>query len=253
VRITVLGKSPAWQDADGACSGYLVQEEGSSLLLDCGNGVFSKLRRFHDYVAVDAVVISHLHADHFLDLVTFASALTYGPRRRTARPQLFVPAGGREALRRVCGGGGMREEHVEQAFVLSEYAPSDELRVGTMRVRFRPVPHFLPTCAVDVASGNGSGRFTYGADTAPNDALVELATGSDVLVIEATLREPERDGPRGHLTPAEAGDHGRRAGVGRLVLTHLSDELDEAWAVAEASRTFGAPVEVAREGAVFEV
>ena len=64
MRITVLGKSPAWQDADGACSGYLVQENGSCLLLDCGNGVFSKLRRFHEYVDVDAVVITHLHADH---------------------------------------------------------------------------------------------------------------------------------------------------------------------------------------------
>jgi 7,8-dihydropterin-6-yl-methyl-4-(beta-D-ribofuranosyl)aminobenzene 5'-phosphate synthase len=64
VRITVLGKSPSWQDADGACSGYLVEEDGFHLLLDCGNGVFSKLRRFIDYVDVDAVVISHLHADH---------------------------------------------------------------------------------------------------------------------------------------------------------------------------------------------
>ncbi len=68
MHITVLGKSPAWQDADGACSGYLVEEDEGCLLLDCGNGVFSKLRRFRDYIDVDAVVISHLHADHFLDL-----------------------------------------------------------------------------------------------------------------------------------------------------------------------------------------
>ena len=51
LRITVLGKSPAWQDADGACSGYLVEEDDTCLLLDCGNGVFSKLRRFRDYIA----------------------------------------------------------------------------------------------------------------------------------------------------------------------------------------------------------
>lgn len=59
MRITVLGKSPSWQDAGGACSGYLVEEAGTFLLLDCGNGVFSKLRRYRDYVAVDAIVISH--------------------------------------------------------------------------------------------------------------------------------------------------------------------------------------------------
>ena len=82
MRITVLGKSPSWQDAGGACSGYLVQEGDTSALLDCGNGVFSKLRVYADYVDVDAVVLSHLHADHFLDLVPFAYALTYAPRQQ---------------------------------------------------------------------------------------------------------------------------------------------------------------------------
>jgi ribonuclease BN (tRNA processing enzyme) len=265
VRITVLGKSPAWQDADGACSGYLVQEDGHSLLVDCGNGVFSKLRRFLDYVDVDAVVISHLHADHILDLVPFASALTFAPRQQPvpvdrwpgtdtpARPRLHVPAGGRDALRRICGGGGMPETHVEHAFDLHEYRPEDELAVGAMRVRFHPVPHFLPTCAVDVASGNGGGRFTYGADTAPNDELVRFARDTDLLLLEATLPRPERDGQRGHLTPAEAGEHGSRARARRLVLTHISDELDQEWARSEAQRAFGGPVDVAREGAVFTV
>jgi ribonuclease BN (tRNA processing enzyme) len=72
VEITVLGESPSWQDAGGACSGYLIENDGFVLLLDCGNGVFSKLRRFADYLEVDAVLISHLHADHFLDLIPFA-------------------------------------------------------------------------------------------------------------------------------------------------------------------------------------
>ena len=82
MRLTVLGKSPAWQDVDGACSGYLLEAEGTALLLDCGNGVFAKMRRFVDYVDVDAVVLSHLHADHFLDLVPFSYALTYAPRQQ---------------------------------------------------------------------------------------------------------------------------------------------------------------------------
>ena len=105
VRLTVLGKSPSWQDVDGACSGYLVEEQGCRLLIDCGNGVFSKLRRFVDYVDVDAVVISHLHADHFLDLVPFSYALTYAPRQQPvpvagwpgtsepAHPALHAPSG----------------------------------------------------------------------------------------------------------------------------------------------------------------
>ncbi len=76
----MLGKSPAWQDVDGACSGYLVEDGDTCILVDCGSGVFSKLRRVRDYVDVDAVVITHMHPDHFFDLVPYACALTYGPR-----------------------------------------------------------------------------------------------------------------------------------------------------------------------------
>src|SRR5436305_15184407 len=79
MRLTVLGKSPSWQDAGGACSGYLLEEDGVAVLIDCGNGVFSKLRRYRDYTMVDAVLISPLHADHFLDLVPYSYALTYSP------------------------------------------------------------------------------------------------------------------------------------------------------------------------------
>jgi ribonuclease BN (tRNA processing enzyme) len=93
----------------------------------------------------------------------------------------------------------------------------------------------------------------FGADSRPTDDLVDFANGSDLLMIEATLPRPERKGPRGHLTPEEAGQHGRRAGARRLVITHFSDELDPEWARAEAQRGFGGPVEVAREGAVYDV
>src|SRR6478609_3192777 len=105
MRLTVLGKSPSWQDADGACSGYLLEDGETCVLVDCGNGVFSKLRRYRDYGAVDAVVISHLHADHFLDLVPFSYALTYAPRQQPvavhrwpgtdspAHPRLHAPTG----------------------------------------------------------------------------------------------------------------------------------------------------------------
>jgi ribonuclease BN (tRNA processing enzyme) len=268
VRITVLGKSPSWQDAGGACSGYLVEEDGTFLLLDCGNGVFSKLRRFRDYVAVDAIVISHLHADHFLDLVPYAYALTYAPRQQPvpvdrwpgtaqpARPKLFAPQGAREVFRQIVGAWGA-EELIDDAFDIHEYAPDEELAVGALALRFQEVPHWLPTCAIEVRSAETGphppGRFTYGADSAPTDELVRFAEGSDLLMIEATLPRPERDGVRGHLTPAEAGEHGRRANVGRLVITHFSDELDELWVRREAERGFGGPVSVAREGAVYEV
>jgi ribonuclease BN (tRNA processing enzyme) len=265
VKITVLGKSPSWQDVDGACSGYLVEEQGFRLLIDCGNGVFSKLRRFTDYVDIDAVVISHLHADHFLDLVPFSYALTYAPRQQPvavarwpgtdhpARPSLHAPPGARACFRRVVGAWG-NEDLIENAFHLREYDPSEVLHAGPLTLRFQLVPHYVDTHAVEITSAaNGGRRFTFGADSSPSEDLCTFARDTDLLLIEATLPRPERDGMRGHLTPAEAGEHGRRARARRVVLTHLSDELDAAWAEAEAERTFGGPVEIAREGAVYEL
>ena len=265
VQITVLGKSPAWQDADGACSGYLVEEDGACLLLDCGNGVFSKLRRFRDYTDIDAVVISHLHADHFLDLVPFAYALTYAPRQQPvpvdrwpgtdspARPRLYAPRGARETFRRIVGAWGS-EDLIEKAFELIEYDPAVTLDVGTLRISFHEVPHFTTTYAVSISSANGGGRFTYGADSAPNDELVAFADGADLLLIEATLPRPGARGParaphavRGRARTARA------PGSRRLVITHISDELDELWAREEAEQAFGGPVLVAHEGAVYTV
>jgi ribonuclease BN (tRNA processing enzyme) len=263
VELRVLGKSPAWQDAGGACSGYLVASGDTCLLLDCGCGVFGKLRAARDYADVDAVVISHLHADHILDLVPFASALTYAPRHQPVpvggwpgtsdppRPRLIAPPGARDAFQRLCGAGGMREEHIENAFRLEEYDPGAMLQVGDIELRFQPVPHFLPTHAIDLSSREG--RVTYSADSSPSEDLCAFAHETDLLLIEATLPRPEREGPRGHLTPEEAGEHGRRAGARRLVLTHMSDELDADWAREEAERGFGGPVELAHEGAIYRL
>src|ERR687889_315508 len=143
MRLTVLGKSPSWQDAGGACSGYLLEEDGTAVVIDCGNGVFGKLRQRMDYVDVDAVVISHLHADHFLDLVPYAYALTYAPRQQPvpvdrwpgtdtpARPRLIVPRGATETFRRVVGAWG-NEDLIEKAFELEEYGVDDRLEVGPL-------------------------------------------------------------------------------------------------------------------------
>jgi ribonuclease BN (tRNA processing enzyme) len=264
MRLTVLGKSPSWQDAGGACSGYLLEEDGTAVVIDIGNGVFGKLRERIDYVDVDAVVISHLHADHFLDLVPFSYALTYAPRQQPvpvdrwpgtdnpACPVLHAPPGARETFRRVVGAWG-NDDLIENAFDLREYDPDSELEIGPVRVSFQPVPHFTETFAMLISSTNGSGRIVYGADSSPTDALAQLASDCDLILVEATLPRPERTGIRGHLTPGEAGEHARTAGAKRLVLVHISDELDAEWARREAEETFGGPVEVATEGASYEV
>src|SRR5918911_2862255 len=141
MRLTVLGKSPSWQDADGACSGYLLEDGDTAVLLDCGNGVFSKLRKFRDYTSVQGVVLSHLHADHFLDLVPYSYALTYAPRQQPvpvhvwpgtddpARPALHAPPGAQAVFRRVAGAWG-NDDLIELAFDLREYDPRETITIG---------------------------------------------------------------------------------------------------------------------------
>ena len=198
------------------------------MLLDCGNGVFAKLRRFVDYVDVDAVVISHLHADHFLDLVPFASALHYAPRQqpvpvggypgtdRPARPRLHRrrPAPSR------CS-AGVRRRRDDRATTSRSRSTLHDLRPGATRSTLGAADACASSPSRTSSRPTPSSsreRRRAAAPTAPTarptTRCATFAAGTDLLLIEATLPRPERDGPRGHLTPGEAGEHGR-AGAAR--------------------------------------
>jgi len=254
MRLTILGKSPAWSDAGGACSGYLVEQGGRALLVDCGNGVFGKLRVLRDYREVDGVVISHLHGDHLLDLVPFSYALTLGPGsdRRERKPRLLAPLGAAGFFERLAGTWN-DADLVPEAFEISEYEPFSTHELAGLTIRTHPVRHFTPTHAIELVSGGG--RIVFGADGRHSPELIAAASGADVLIVEATLPDPD-PAPleeRGHMSATEAGEVAAEAGVGRLVLTHISDELDLERSRRLASESFGGPVEVAAEGATYEV
>lgn len=224
-KLTVLGCSPSWQNAGGACSSYLVEQAGTRLLLDLGNGAFSVLRGHSDYAGIDAVVISHTHGDHVLDLVPFAYALIYSPRAQAGAlqpPKLFLPPGATDRLRAIFDLID-RAALLDDAYEVHEYDPAGTLEVGDLTVDFLAVPHFVPAYAIGVS--NGTGRLVYGADSRPSPELAEFARGAGLLLLEATLQAPEATGPRGHMTPEEAAATARDAGAGTLVLTHVTDEL----------------------------
>ncbi len=224
------------------------------VLVDCGNGVFGKLRELLDHREVDAVVISHPHGDHILDLVPFSYALKYGPARDNGKPALHLPPGGSGVIRQIVGAFDS-ETLVDDAFDVETYDPTQALQIGDLVIELREVPHFTPAFAMAFTSP-GSGRFVYGADCSRSQALVDLASEADVLMVEAAL-PAAYDGPEaakeGHLGPEDAGEMAREANVGRLVLTHATDcmDLEESRSVAET--VFGGPVEMAREGSTWQV
>jgi ribonuclease BN (tRNA processing enzyme) len=139
------------------------------------------------------------------------------------------------------------------AFRLGEYDVDATVELGGLVASFQPVPHYIATNAIEIVSARGGGRFTFGADHGPTEVLRDFAAATDLLMLEATLPRPERSGPRGHLTPGEAGEHAASCDAKRLVLTHISDELDADWAIAEARRAYAGPVELAHPGAVYTV
>ena len=247
MRITVLGKSPSWQDADGACSGYLVEEDGFHLLLDCGNGVFSKLRRFVDYVDVDAVVHlaparrplprpravllrAHLRAAPAAGAGRpLARAPTARPvpscTRRPAPPTLF---------RRVVGAWG-NEDLIENAFDAARVRPRRRRsRSGRCAIRFQPVPHF-------VADQRGRDRphqrrrphHLRRRLRARPTQLVDFARDTDLLLDRGHAAAARARRARAATSrPARRASTPARPARGALVLTHFSDELGADWARA---------------------
>ena len=256
MKLTVLGKSPSWQDEGGACSGYLVSAGATSVLIDCGNGVLAKLRQQIDYLDLDAVVITHIHADHVLDLAPLAYALTFSPRQQSAHDRYAgrdrsPPATGGSRADAQAGRRLGKRRSDRQRLRVHEYAEGVPLTLGPLTVVPTLVPHFTETFAMTVTEDER--RFTFSADCAPSEALIEAARGNELLLAEATLGNPELEWPRGHMTATEAGEIAAAAGVDRLVLTHISDELDVEAARASAAAVFDGPVELAAEGAVYEI
>lgn len=254
MEITVTGKSNAWTDAGGASSSFLVSENDFRLLVDCGTGVFAKLRTVCRYTDIDAILVSHLHADHILDLIPYSFALCYSTEKTGHRPRLLGPPGFSElcnGLGRVFGFG----DQLHRAFDIHEYREEDELDIGPLHARFCEVPHFVPAYASELTTQAGA-RLTYGSDCGYNVPLVEFAMDTDLLILEATLggdRAPSPDDLSGHMTARQAGELARTARAQRLVLTHFSDEIDASAIEREGTVGFGAPVQLAHEQARFTV
>jgi len=223
------------------------------LLLDCGPGVLSRLQLHVHYRDVTAVVISHVHADHFLDLIPFAEGLKYGPYSGpTRRIPVYLPPGGTQFLRDLARPLGATPDFFGAVFDLQDYEPAQSLTVGRLCIEFSAVNHYIPTWAIRV-SGDGC-RLVYSADTGPSEALASFARGAELLLIEATL--PDRSlvpDVWGHLSAAEAGHIAQAAGGKRLVLTHIWQELDRQQLIQAAQSTFRGPVEVAYEGLSYQL
>lgn len=220
MRLHVVGCSPAWPNPGGAQSGYLVEEDGRRLLLDCGPGVLARLRELEPWPRVDAIAITHLHLDHWGDLVPWAYGSLYGSGRDVPRPELWLPPGGRAGLSSLARLGA---DAVLETFSALEYEDGAPFRAAGLEITPRSMSHYEET-SFGLRVEGASTTLAYSADSGPSPVLAELARDADLFLCEATLAAPE-EGVRGHLTDGEALDAFAASGARRLIVIHRPDEL----------------------------
>lgn len=239
MRLTVLGCSAAYPGPDGACSGYLVREGKTNLLVDCGTGILSNLQKVVALEKVDAIVISHLHADHFFDLIPYRYALMrLAPK---VRPVLHLPPGGKKALLKTVSAFDKSPDFFSRYFDFEEYDPKVGIRVGNLSIEFAAVKHYIPAYAMAIS---GKKRLVYSADSGLCGELAAIARGADLFLCEAA-RCSRDDGEWGHMLAGDAVKLAKSAKVKRLVLTHFWPDHDYSGQLRQAGRAFGGGVRVA--------
>jgi ribonuclease BN (tRNA processing enzyme) len=249
MRLTVLGCAGSFPGPDAACSAYLVEAEGFSLLVDFGTGALGALQRYASLHAIDAILLTHLHADHIFDACSYVVVRRYAPDGPLPQIPMYAPAGAPERLATAYGENG--DGALDDVYTFYGLQPGT-FPIGPFRVTVDTVEHPVETYGVRIE--HGSGVLAYSGDTAPCDALVRLAHGADLFLCEASYLEGMPNPPGLHMTGREAGEAAAKAGVARLLLTHLVTAWgSEAQTLAEASGAYAGPLEIVRPGARYQL
>lgn len=250
MRLHILGSSGGYPAPDNPCSGFLLERGETRIWMDAGTGTMAAVQRIVPLERIDALVISHVHADHCADLFTLYVALRFR-REGALRKPLWAPREVWEIVPRFLdpyGGGPLK---LEEAFDFHPLEDGCEAEVAGVRFRCARTDHPVETLALR-AEADGA-ALVYSADTGPGVDLTDFARGADLLVCEATYQDDLMGAPV-HLSARQAGELAHRAGVRTLALTHLWPTFDPQVSLAEARDAAGeARVELARPGGVFEV
>ncbi len=251
MKVTAVGCSGSYPGPDSPASCYLIEADHEDrtwrIVLDLGNGALGALHRHVDPLAIDAVFLTHLHADHCLDLCSYYVLRRYHPRGSPPRIPVFGPAG--VAGRLAAAYDLPPEPGMSGEFDFQEY--DGAVRVGPLLVEPVPVEHPVPAYALRVSV---DGRvMAYSGDTAVCDGLLRAAADADLLLAESSFLDGAENPPGVHLTGAQAGAVATEAGVGRLVLTHIPPWHDPQVSLAAAGTTYAGSVELAHSGAVYHV
>ena len=234
MELTVLGCSGSYgAPAGGACSGYLVRAGDAVIWMDCGNGSFANLQQHADPAELTAVVITHGHPDHCVDLYGLHVMWRYGLERRGL--PVYAPEGLEATMAAMVGS-------FDGAFAWHAVGDGDQTTIGEAVVRFSRTDHPPPTVGVEIA--HDGKRLVYTADTGPEWSVGVFGAGADLVLSEATYQHDDIRVPI-HLSARQAGELACDAKARRLIVTHLWPTVDPVASVVEASEAFGREVTLA--------
>jgi ribonuclease BN (tRNA processing enzyme) len=240
--LTIVGCSGSFPGPDSAASAYLLQAEGFAMLVDLGSGALGPLQRYAALADIDAVCLSHLHADHCLDMCGLQVFRRYHPDGPMRRIPVYGPAG---TASRLDGAAASSGTTMADVFDFVTLAPGT-IEIGPFEVTTGRMSHPVETFGFRI--GHAGRAIAYSADTGPTQELVALAAGADILLCEASFEDGPDLPADLHLSATQAGQHAARAGVGELVLTHLVPWNSQELAREQAAAAFSGPLSLAAPG-----
>ena len=246
MQLDVLGSSGTAPTKDNPASGYLLRQAGTTIWMDAGPGTYMALLQLIDPAEVDAVILSHMHADHCSDLFALFHGLKY-VRGASASVPVVGPDGSTERLRGFVQGGP--DHALFETFAVHEARPGETLRFGDFVVTPQAAHHSVPAFAYRVEAGGGA--LGYTGDTGPSQMVVEHFSGAHTVMAEASLAAG--NSYPFHMTGRQAGELAAQVAAERLVLTHIPESIDAGDSAADAADIFRGELSLARPGDVYMI
>lgn len=267
MKLTIIGCSGSMSGRTSPASAYLVQASGGdpelggrertwSVLLDLGPGAMGKLLNYLDPAMLDAIVMSHLHADHCADIVGMQVYRRWYPEGALSRIPVYSPGDGMARTRGISGDPATEDYAGEFEFV--QVAPGNTVNIGPLHCEFFAAEHTIPALGIRVTAPSERDpqelvTLTYTGDTDYCETEVAAALNAHVLLSEAGFVEG-RDTVRGvHMTGKRAGELAEAAHAERLLLTHMQPWTDVEDNVRDARAAFSGPVTAVAAGDLYEI
>jgi ribonuclease BN (tRNA processing enzyme) len=253
VRITVLGCSGSVGGPDSPASGYLLDAPDTPpLVIDFGGGVLGALQRYADPSAVH-VLLSHLHADHCLDLPGLFVWRRYHPNPPDGKALMYGPSDTWGRLAAASSPQGGELDDFSDIFNIRHWIDGEAVQFGSLSVVPRLVSHPTESYGMRIRDPSGA-VLVYSGDTGICDAVVDLARDADVFLCEASwTHAPDNRPPHVHLSGTEAGQIAAKANVSELLITHIPPWTSREDVISEAKAEFDGPVRAVVCGETFGV